>query len=142
VRLRIEVEGFELATGLPGEGAMLVSFMSFAAMRGFGAQHPLIALADRLHRVYPAALGPLTTFYGAALEDDEDERRLELAWQDAGALGAAAEWLEALLAEDGEAQALARRAGAPGLAEQAAALAAIARQAEGAGARVRLSYAL
>jgi hypothetical protein len=142
VELTVEVEGRGTCPPLPGGGQSLVAFMSFAVMRGFGAQHPLIALADRLQRVHHLRLGPLTTFYDGKAEDEEDEQKLELAWQDAGGLQAAAEGLARVLADDGEAAALARRAGAEDLGAQAAALAEVAGEAARARARVRLAYSL
>src|SRR5690606_38334283 len=63
VRLTMEIEGEQAPATLPGDGRDLVAFMSFAVVRGFGAQHPLIALADRLHANHGVRLGPLTTFY-------------------------------------------------------------------------------
>jgi hypothetical protein len=84
VQLFLEIEGGPGSVTLPGGGAALVAFMSFAVSRGFGATHPLIALADRLHDAHHVRLGPLTTFYDAAAEDAEDREKLELAWQPAG----------------------------------------------------------
>ena len=47
MQLWLEVEGIPARFELPGGGSALVAFMSFAVSRGFGATHPLIALADR-----------------------------------------------------------------------------------------------
>lgn len=127
---------------LPGDGASLVAFMSFAVSRGFGATHPFIALADRLHDVYHVPLGPLTTFYEATPEDAEDREKLDLAWQPASDLREAVERLGEALATDGQCAALLRRAGAESLPDEAAAMLPALRRAETAGARVRLSYTL
>ncbi len=43
----LEVEGVGAMNALPNDGAGLCAFVSFAVSRGFGATHPLIALADR-----------------------------------------------------------------------------------------------
>jgi len=94
---------------VPGGGAALVAFMSFAVSRGFGATHPLIALADRLHDTHRLRLGPLTTFYEADAEDSEDVEKLELAWQPAAELAEALTQLTAALEADPLAATLARR---------------------------------
>lgn len=86
--------------------------MSFAVSRGFGSQHPLIALADLVHDVHHVSMGPLTTFYDATVEDAEDREKLELAWQPAGPLARALGGLARAMAGDASAQALLTRAGA------------------------------
>jgi len=138
----IEVEGEGAAADLPGDGAALVALMSFAVVRGFGAQHPLIALADRLHETHRVRLGPLTTFYDAHVEDAEDLQKLELAWQDAAELRDSLGGLVDVLETDDTARALLRRADAEDLPRQAAALLEPVRQAAEDGKRVRLVYAL
>lgn len=142
VRLTLEIEGEAMHPQLPGDGAAMVAFMSFAVSRGFGATHPLLALADRLHDAHHVPLGPLTTFYEATPEDAEDREKLELAWQPAPELRAAVERLTAALASDDQCDALVRRAGAESLPDEAAAMIPVLRRAEAAGARVRLSYTL
>lgn len=142
MRLVMHVEGDDPVT-IPGDGRDLLAFMSFAAMRGFGAQHPLIALADRLHAQRRLRLGPLTTFYDATIEDSEDAEKIEHVWQPPGPLREALDQLASALDEDPAAATFARRAGADGLAEQARSLAASLGRAEAAGApRVRLVYEL
>ncbi|HET7737621.1 MAG TPA: hypothetical protein VFK32_03520 [Tepidiformaceae bacterium] len=141
MRLTVDLEGETGPRTLPGDGEALVAFMSFAVVRGFGAQHPFIALADLLHsRKIP--IGPLTTFYGATAEDSEDEEKLEMAWQDAAPLAESARALADVIESDPAAAALVRRAEAPGLGEQALALATIASEAAARPARVRLGYTL
>jgi len=142
VRLTFEIEGEGEQPPLPGDGADLVAFMSFAVSRGFGAQHPLLALADRLHDAHHVRMGPLTTFYECAIEDSEDREKLELAWQPAAGLRESVEGLVRGLAGDEQARTFARRAGADAIGAQAAALIGPLRRAEQKGARVRLSYAL
>ena len=144
MQLRLEIDGEDAPAPLPGEGAALVAFMSFAVSRGFGATHPLIALADRLHDERHVRLGPLTTFYeaGSEAEDAEDLAKLELAWQDAAGLRESLLGLACALERDAMAVTLARRGGAEGLGEQAAALAAQLEGPETQGKRVRLVYAL
>ena len=88
VQLWLEVEGDPGRFELPGGGSELIAFMSFAVSRGFGATHPLIALADRLHDEHKVRMGPLTTFYEAEAEDAEDREKLELALQDPAPLAA------------------------------------------------------
>jgi len=138
----LEVEGEGPAGDLPGGGAALIALMSFAVVRGFGAQHPLIALADCLHDTHRVRLGPLTTFYDAQVEDAEDVEKLELAWQDAADLQESLEGLVTVLETDDTARALARRADAEDLAEQSRALLEQVKPVAEAGKRVRLVYAL
>lgn len=142
MRLTFEVEGEGLRPELPGQGAALVAFMSFAVSRGFGAQHPLIALADRLHDVHRVPMGPLTTFYEREAEDAEDRAKLEMTWQPAAELRDALERLIAAIRDDRQAQALLARGGAEDLPQQAEALLEEVRAAEAAGKRVRLGYVL
>lgn len=140
MRLWLEVEGRPEPVELPGGGADLVGFMSFAVSRGFGATHPLIALADHLHEDHHVRMGPLTTFYEAAAEDSEDAEKLELAWQDPAALREELVKLAAAIEDDPACQTFVRRGEAAGLAPQARALAGAL---EGAGpGRVRLVYEL
>ena len=141
MRLTVEVEGEGEAGALPGQGAALVAFMSFAAVRGFGARHPLIALAERASRL-GVRLGPLTTFYERRPEDAEDEANLERAWQEPAPLAASLAALVAALAEDERAGVFARRAEAETLAAEAAALLATVERAGRAKRRVRLTYEL
>jgi hypothetical protein len=141
VRLDVRVEGQERVIPLPGEGRELVAFMSFAVSRGFGATHPMIALADRLHDDHGVRLGPLTSFYDGTVEDAEDAEKLELAWQPAAPLSETLAEVVRVLDEDAIAASLARRAEAPALRDQAYALLdAIARLPES--TRVRLEYRL
>lgn len=141
MRLTVEVEGEGDAGALPGQGAALVAFMSFAAVRGFGARHPLIALSERVADL-GVRLGPLTTFYERGAEDSEDEANLERAWQDAGPLAKSLEALVEALAGDERAAVFVRRAGAESLAGAAAALRDIVENAGRAKRRVRLTYEL
>lgn len=138
MRLIVEIEG-QAPEPIGGEGA-LIAFMSFAVMRGFGAQHPLIALADRLHSEHRLRLGPLTTFYEATPEDAEDRQKLELAWQDAEALRDSLEAMLGALATDELARTYLRRAGAETLVAETEAAAFLARQAANEGRRVRLLF--
>jgi hypothetical protein len=142
VRLFVDVEGCAERVELPGGGEALVAFMSFAVSRGFGATHPLIALADRLGETHGLRLGPLTTFYEAEIEDSEDAEKLALAWQEPTALREVVERLAGLLETDARCAALARRGNAPALREDALALLPTLAAAAQHGARVRLSYAL
>ncbi len=142
MRLWLEVEGEPGSIELPDGGSDLVGFLSFAVSRGFGATHPLIALADRLHDAHRVRMGPLTTFYEAEAEDQEDVEKLEMAWQEPAPLGEELAKMIAALGSDGQAAALALRAGAARLGAQAAALAAALQPAIAAGRRVRMVYAL
>ena len=141
VEVEVEVEGEGEARTLPGEGATLIAFMSFAAVRGFGARHPLIALSERVAEL-GVRLGPLTTFYERHPEDTEDEANLERAWQEADPLAKSIAALVAVLAEDERAAVFVRRAGAETLPAEAEALLAIAERAGRAKRRVRLTYDL
>lgn len=142
VRLHVEVEGEDAVPAIPGEGTALVALMSFAVSRGFGASHPLIALADRLHDTFHVPMGPLTTFYEAAPEDEEDETRLAAAWQPAAALGEALAAVVAALESDAQCVALSRQGGASALRDEIAAILPAVARAAATGRRVRLSYAL
>ena len=115
--------------------------MSFAAVRGFGARHPLIALAERVAEL-GVRLWPLTTFYERLPEDAEDEANLERAWQEADPLAASLDALATVLAGDERAAVFVRRAGAETLAAEAAALRAVAERAGRAKRLVRLTYEL
>jgi hypothetical protein len=138
MRLWLEVEGSEKLE-IPGGGAALIAFMSFAISRGFGATHPLIALADRLHDDHHVRMGPLTTFYEAEAEDAEDREKLDLAWQDAGPLHLTLDQMTAAFDRDPMLDTFARRGGAETVAAEAAALAAML---PNEGKRVRLVFAL
>lgn len=142
MRLRVEVEGSEQALELPGDGAELVALMSFAVSRGFGATHPLIALADRLHDQHHVRWGPLTTFYQGEPEDSEDVEKLEMAWQDAAPLKGELLKLADAIESDEQARTLARRGAAEAVPEQARALVAALQPAISRGQRVRLVYDL
>lgn len=142
MRLWLEVEGEPGGIGLPDEGADLVGFLSFAVSRGFGATHPLIALADRLHDEHRVRMGPLTTFYEAEAEDQEDVEKLEMAWQEPAPLREELLKVAVAIAGDPMTATLVRRANAAGLAAQASALAAALERAVAAGHRVRMVYEL
>jgi hypothetical protein len=138
----MQIEGEPEPVTLPGDGRDLVAFMSFAAMRGFGAQHALIALADRLQAKHGVRMGPLTTFYDGTVEDMEDAEKIEHAWQPALPLHTAFEQLAAALDSDVQAQILARRGGAGDVGAQARALMPELDRAAAAQRRVRLVYEL
>ena len=140
--MRLEIEGGGDQEPLPNDGAGLCAFFSFAVSRGFGATHPLIALADRLHDRHHVRMGPLTTFYDGEIEDAEDRAKLELAWQDAAGLGESLAALVAAMESDEQSQTLARRGGADELDEEASALLAQVLTASEASRRVRMVYAL
>lgn len=138
----MQIDGEPDPVTLPGDGRDLLALLSFAAMRGFGAQHALIALADQLHSKYGVKMGPLTTFYDATVADTEDAEKLERAWQRPGPLRQALEAVASALDTDDEARTLARRGAAEGIAEQARALLAPLDRAAAAGQRARLVYEL
>jgi len=142
VQLWLEVEGIPARFELPGGGSALVAFMSFAVSRGFGATHPLIALADRLHDEHRLRFGPLTTFYEAEAEDAEDREKLELAWQDPAPLALDLEKLAAAIESDGMCATLARRGDGESIPLEARALAGLLAGPAADGQRVRLVYAL
>jgi hypothetical protein len=142
MQLVVEVEGEGEQAPLPGGGEALVALMSFSVVRGFGAQHPLIALADRLQAEHRVRLGPLTTFYEATIEDSEDAEKLEQAWQDAGELRDTLQGVATALRADPQAQVLVERASARDLPSQVTALLVPVAKAANEGKRVRLSYVL
>lgn len=142
MQLYVDIEGKGTAPALPGDGAALVALLSFAAMRGFGAEHPLIALSERLQMEHHVAMGPLTTFYAGTVDDEEDARKLDLAWQEAGPLLASVEGAVRAMTEDERCRVLVDMAGTPGLIDELRVLADTVRPAVEGGARVRLSYAL
>ncbi len=141
MRLAVEIEGEGEADALPGGGAALVAFMSFAEVRGFGARHPLIALAERAAAL-GVRLGPLAAFYEREAADAEDEAMLARAWQDAAPLAATLTALGEALRGDDFARTLTRRADAETLPDEADALRALAERAARANRRVRLTYEL
>jgi hypothetical protein len=142
MRLQLETEGNSVPFTPPGGGGALVAFLSFALSRGFGAQHPLIALADRLHDHFHVPFGPLTTFYDGVAEDAEDREKLEQAWQPPRPLREALETSAEAMTTDEQCQALLRRADAGDVAGEASSLIPPLREAEAANARVRMVYAL
>ena len=142
MQLWLEVEGNPARSELPGGGAALIAFMSFAITRGFGATHPLIALADRLHDQHDVRMGPLTTFYEAEAEDAEDRAKLELVWQPAAPLREELEKLLAAFESDPGCETFARRGGAESLPAEAKALGDLLEAPAAGGNRVRLVYAL
>lgn len=142
VQLWLEIEGEPGRLELPGQGSQLIAFMSFAVSRGFGAQHPLIALADRLYEQYRVRMGPLTTFYEAEAEDAEDMEKLDLAWQDAPPLREELLKMGEAIPGDELCVTFLRRANSPGLVAEAEALAGLLERPATEGKRVRLVYAL
>ena len=142
VQLWLEVEGSSTRSELPGGGSALVAFMSFAVSRGFGATHPLIALADRLHDEHKVRMGPLTTFYEAEAEDAEDREKLELAWQEAAPLAVEIAKVARAIEADPMCATLARRGDAASIPAEAEALAGLLAAPAEEGKRVRLVYAL
>lgn len=141
MRIHLEDDTGHSLDSVPGDGADLVAFMSFAVVRGFGAQHPYVALSERLAS-NGVKIGPLTTFYEHEPEDAEDSAKLELAWQDPGELAAALRATTALLATDEQCQALLARANGEQLPAQAEALLPFLDAAREKGAKVRLTYDL
>jgi hypothetical protein len=142
VQLWLDIEGTPGRLDIPGGGSALVAFMSFAVSRGFGATHPLIALADRLHDEHGIRFGPLTTFYEAEAEDAEDREKLELAWQEAAPLAAELRKTAAAIRADAMCETLARRGDGASIPDEAEALAALLDAPAARAARVRLVYAL
>lgn len=142
MEMTVAIEGENRERNLPGGGTELAAFCSFAVVRGFGAQHPLIALADRLHGEHGVRMGTLTTFYDATIEDSEDVEKLEMAWQAPGELAEALEAMDTALRNDGMCGVLLKRAGAEALTEQVGDALALAREADQQGRRIRMSYTL
>lgn len=142
MRLVVEIERLGAQPEITGGGAALVGLMSFALARGFGATHPLIALADRLHDVHAVPMGPLTTFYEADTADSEDIAKFEMAWQDPRPLGEALTLIATALRDDEATRSLARQAGAEALSAQCDDLLAMLDRAQAADAKVRLGYHL
>ncbi|MGE3076516.1 MAG: hypothetical protein AB7N24_20815 [Dehalococcoidia bacterium] len=142
MQLWLQIEGSPERIDLPGGGSALIAFMSFAVSRGFGATHPLIALADRLHDQHKVRMGPLTTFYELEAEDAEDREKLELAYQSPSELATELEKLVAAMKADPACQTFARRGDATAITEQAAELVHLLAPPAAEGKRVRLVYAL
>lgn len=142
MQLWLQIEGSPERIDLPGGGSALIAFMSFAVSRGFGATHPLIALADRLHDEYKVRMGPLTTFYELEAEDAEDRQKLELAYQDPAELAAELAKLVTAMDADPACQTFARRGDAVGLTAQASELARLLARPIADSKRIRLVYAL
>ena len=142
MHLWLEIEGAPGRLELPGGGSALVAFMSFAVSRGFGATHPLIALADRLHGEHGVRFGPLTTFYEAEAEDAEDREKLELAWQEAAPLAAELRRVATAIRGDTLCATLAARGAGESIPAEAEALAGLLDAPAASGMRARLVYAL
>lgn len=142
MRLVVEIEGLGVQPEVAGGGGDLVALMSFALSRGFGAIHPLIALADRLHDFHRVPMGPLTTFYEADAEDAEDVAKFEMAWQDPRPLRDILALIASAIRDDEVTHALVMQAGAETLAEQCEAVNELLERAGAVGARVRLGYHL
>lgn len=142
VEVADEAGGVRRLPELPGGGAALVAFMSFALARGLGGQHPLTALAEHLRREHRVALGPFERFYEGVPEDAEDLALLERMWQPVGELTEALAGLLACLRGDELGRTLAARGGAEGLEAEAATLHGLLASEAGGGIRVRLSYEL
>lgn len=142
MRLVFEIERLGVQPEISGGGAELVALMSFALARGFGADHPLIALAERLHKANHIPLGPLTNFYEADLEDSEDAAKFEMAWQPPDPLTETLSLMVAALRDDQETRSLAQQAGAAALSGHCEELLPMLERAREAGARVRLGYHL
>jgi hypothetical protein len=140
--LWLEIEGESERRELPGGGAALVAFMSFAVMRGFGGTHALIALADRLHDEHRVRMGSITTFYEAEAEDAEDREKLEMAWQEPELLRGELERCVTAFEVDPMCETLARRGGAETLPAELAALADALAEPAASRQRIRLVYAL
>jgi hypothetical protein len=142
MQLYVEIEGETEPPGDPVGGPGLVGFVSFAAMRGFGAQHPMLDLADHLYEKHRVRLGPLTTFYEGHVEDAEDEEKLNMTWQPAAELQESVDQAIEALDSAGECRDLLQRAQAESLPADLRALREHIQKAAAAGKRVRLSYAL
>ena len=110
--------------------------------RGFGATHPLIALADRLHDEHHVRMGPLTTFYDGEAEDAEDREKLDMAWQEPALLEGELRKLVHAFEADPMCATFARRGDAATIPAEALALAELLTDAVAADSRVRLVYAL
>lgn len=142
VQLWLQIEGSPERIELPGGGSALIAFLSFAVSRGFGATHPLIALADRLHDEHHVRMGPLTTFYEFEAEDAEDREKLEAAYQDPQELSDELTKLVRAMASDPMCGTFARRGDAVEIPAQASALVKLLAEPIAERKRVRLVYAL
>lgn len=140
MRLHVEIEGEPSERRTESGGGELAAFMSFANLRGFGATHPLIALADRLAEQHRVSVGPLTIFYGHDSEDAEDREKLEYAWQDSALLRDTLRATLQAIATDPQCQTLLRRAHSPALLKDLEQLVAITIDAATDGKRIRLSF--
>ena len=69
-----------------GDTADLVYFMSFAHVERYGSDHHLAQAAAILKRQFRINMAPLLTFGDARIDDPEEERALEMLWQDANPL--------------------------------------------------------
>ena len=140
MQLSLEIETIHVGTYAIGSD--LVALMSFAVARDFGAQHPLIALAERLAGPLGIRLNPLTTFYERKPEDDIDKKNLDLAWQDPGKLEITLLGLEKALREDDKIKIFAKRGEVGNLENEIAKVLPLLADAARDGCRVRLLYDL
>ena len=124
-----------------GDSSDLVNFMSFVVAYDYGSTHELAQLAQVLRRELAVKLTPLTNFYDAEPEDEEDRRRLDQAWQDAGPLRETCDQiLRAFAAHPARLRPL--TVSAPNLEDLLGHLRDLAASAGDRGAMVRLSYKL
>jgi hypothetical protein len=127
--------------GFDGDTSALVNFMSFAVAYDYGSTHELAQLAQILRRELGVRLTPLTVFYDAEPEDEEDRERLAKAWQEAGPLRETCDQIIEAFRQHGDRLRM-LTASAPELEMQIAHLRDLTAAAETRNARVRLSYLL
>jgi hypothetical protein len=124
-----------------GDTAPLVYFMSFAFAARYGAQHELTKAALLLrggnHRV---DLKPLLTFADRGIEDEQDRRELERAWQDPAPLAGCCRRVVGAIDHDAEIRSL--LVDFPTLRDRIDELGEAAEHAAEAGQRIRLSFEL
>lgn len=124
-----------------GPADVLVHFLSLAFSTRYGSIHPLSQLALLLRGEHKINMTPLTTFADRNVEEPDDERELERAWQDAAPLAETLRQVNAALASADDR--IARlTADAPDLAERLVDLLKVVEEAESRGARVRMTFEL
>lgn len=142
MRLSLEIETVNGPVRTHEIGSDLVALMSFAVVRDFGAQHPLITMAERLAGSLGVRLNPLTNFYERQPEDDIDEKNIELTWQDPSSLEVTLLGLGRALNEDSEVKLLAKQGRVDNLKIEIETMLPLLSQAARDGRRVRLLYDL
>ena len=124
-----------------GSSDVLVYFLSLAFSTRYGSLHPLSQMALILRGEFKIDMTPLTTFADRNIEDPSDERELQRAWQDSGPLAETLRAVNEALAS-GDERFAELMGDTPDVAARLVDLQQLAEEADGRGARVRMTFEL